>query len=169
MKMISAMGAIAVLALASTVGAQTAATPASAQAPQDTAVLAVINRMFEGFAKKDTTIIRSTLHDDVKLVTAVTNREGKAVVLSTPMDKFLQGIASAPGKLDERLFDPEVRVDGNLATVWVLYEFWHDDKYSHCGFDSFQLARTEAGWKIFSIADTRRKTCDSPASKQTSR
>ena len=164
MKVISAISAIAVLALSATASAQTAAAPASAPAQQDTAVLAVINRMFEGFAKKDTTIIRSTLHEDVKLVTAVTNREGKAVVQTTTMDKFLQGIASAPGKLDERLFNPEVRVDGNLATVWVLYEFWYDDKYSHCGFDSFQLARTEMGWKIFSIADTRRKTCG-PTSK----
>jgi hypothetical protein len=161
---ISGMSAIALLAFAATASAQTPATPASAQAPQDTAVLAVVNRMFEGFAKKDTTIIRSTLHDDVKLVTAVTNREGKPVVQTGTMDDFLKTIASAPGKLDERLFNPEIRVDGNLATVWVLYEFWHDDKYSHCGIDSFQLARTEMGWKIFSIADTRRGKCNTPGS-----
>ena len=164
MSVIGAMSAIALLAVSTTVNGQSTAAAAKAPA-QDTAVLAVINRMFDGFAKKDTTIIRSTLHEDVKLVTAVTNREGKAVVQTSTMDDFLKSIASAPGKLDERLFNPEVRVDGNLATVWVLYEFWHDDKYSHCGFDSFQLARTEMGWKIFSIADTRRRTCDSPASK----
>jgi hypothetical protein len=168
MKSISVMSAMAVLAFGTAAFAQTPA-PATALPQQDTAVLAVVNRMFEGFAQKDTTIIRSTLHEDVKLVTAVTNREGKAVVQTGTMDEFLKGIASAPGKLDERLFNPEVRVDGNLATVWVLYEFWYDDKYSHCGFDSFQLARTEMGWKIFSIADTRRKTCDSPASKPASK
>jgi hypothetical protein len=154
---ISAMGAIVMLAFAGPAAAQTASAA-------DQEVLAVVNTMFEGFAKKDTTIIRSTLHDDVKLVTAVTNKEGKAVVMNTPMDKFLQGIASAPGKLEEKLFNPEIRIDGNLATVWVLYEFWYDDKYSHCGIDSFQLARTEAGWKIFSIADTRRGKCNTPGS-----
>ena len=156
-RVLGAMGAIAVLAFGSPASAQTTGAA-------DQEVLAVINTMFEGFAKKDTTIIRGTLHDDVKLVTAVTSKEGKQVVHTTPMDKFLQGIASAPGKLEEKLFDPEVRIDGNLATVWVLYEFWYDDKCSHCGIDSFQLARTEQGWKIFSIADTRRGKCNTPGS-----
>lgn len=157
MRAIGAMGAIAVLAFGSPASAQTTSAA-------DQEVLAVINTMFEGFARKDTTIIRGTLHDDVKLVTAVTNKEGKPIVHTETMDNFLQGIAKAPGKLEEKLFDPEVRIDGNLATVWVLYEFWYDDKYSHCGIDSFQLARTEGGWKIFSIADTRRGKCNTPGS-----
>jgi hypothetical protein len=150
---ISTMSALAVLAFAAPARAQTAAIP-------DQDVMAVINRMFEGFAKKDTTIIRGTLAEDVKLVSAFNNREGKPMVHAETMDKFLVGIATAPGTLDERLFNPEVRIDGNLATVWVKYEFWYDGKYSHCGFDAFQLARGEAGWKIISIADTRRPKCE---------
>lgn len=138
------------------------ATTTAAHAQQQTAeqeVLGVVHRMFDGFAQKDTTLIRSTLHTDVKLVTAVMNREGKPVVHAETMDAFLQGIAKAEGKLDEKLFDPEVRVEDNLATVWTRYEFWYNDKYSHCGIDSFQLAKTEGGWKIFSIADTRKASC----------
>lgn len=137
-----------------------AAEPAHAQmSDAEKEVVAVIHRMFDGFAKKDTTIMRSTLHDDVKLVTAMNNREGKPVIRAESMDAFLQNIAKADGKLDERLFNPEVRIDDNLATVWVKYEFWFNDQYSHCGYDSFQLAKSETGWKIFSIADTRRKEC----------
>lgn len=135
---------------------------APAHAQQQTAeqeVLAVVQRMFEGFAQKDTAIIRGTLHADVRLATAATNREGKPVVRAETMDKFLQGIANAEGKLEEKLFNPEVRIEDNLATVWTRYEFWYNDKYSHCGIDSFQLARTEGGWKIFSIADTRKASC----------
>lgn len=137
-----------------------AAAPAHAQQrTTEQEVLAVVQRMFEGFAQKDTALIRSTLHTDVKLVTAVTNREGKPVVRTETMAAFLQGIAKAEGSLDEKLFNPEVRVEDNLATVWTRYEFWYDGKYSHCGIDSFQLARTESGWKIFSIADTRKASC----------
>lgn len=156
MRVVRAMtvvAAAAVLAFAGPAAAQQTTTP-------DQDVMAVINRMFEGFAKKDTTIIRGTLADDVKLVSAFNNREGKPMVRAETMDKFLVGIATAPGSLDERLFNPEVRIDGNLATVWVKYEFWYDGKYSHCGIDSFQLARGDAGWKIISIADTRRPKCE---------
>jgi hypothetical protein len=48
-------------------------------------------------------------------------------------------------------------VDGNLAMVWAYYEFDTGDKFSHCGVDSFQLGRTDAGWKILLLADSRRR------------
>ena len=48
-------------------------------------------------------------------------------------------------------------MDGNLANVWVYYEFYAGDKFSHCGVDNFQLGRTDAGWKIILLADSRRR------------
>jgi hypothetical protein len=34
-----------------------------------------------------------------------------------------------------------------------------DEKYSHCGVDVFMLVKTADGWKISTLADTRRKSC----------
>ena len=44
-----------------------------------------------------------------------------------------------------------------LASVWVPYEFYLGDKFSHCGVDAFHLARFEDGWKIIGLADTQRR------------
>jgi hypothetical protein len=49
-------------------------------------------------------------------------------------------------------------MDGSLAAVWVDYAFYLNNTFSHCGVDSFHLVKTEEGWKIFNLVDTRRKS-----------
>src|SRR5690606_16608714 len=65
--------------------------------------------------------------------------------------------ASAPGvPWDEQIYDPEVRIDGGLATLYVFYTFSLGEKFSHCGVDAFWMIRTAEGWKISALVDTRR-------------
>lgn len=52
----------------------------------------------------------------------------------------------------ERGYDPEVRVGGHLAQVWLPYDFYVDGEWSHCGVDAFILLRTSEGWRIAAIA-----------------
>ncbi|HEX9164582.1 MAG TPA: VOC family protein, partial [Gemmatimonadales bacterium] len=66
--------------------------------------------------------------------------------------------------LEERIYNPEVRLDDHLATVWVEYDFLVNGAVSHCGVDSYQLVRTADGWRILQIVDTQRRTgCESIA------
>jgi hypothetical protein len=50
-----------------------------------------------------------------------------------------------------------VQIDGDFAQVWCDYAFYTDNTFSHCGIDAFQLHKGKDGWKIFHLADTRRK------------
>jgi hypothetical protein len=90
---------------------------------------------------------------------SVSWRQGKAVVEADGLEDWFTDVASAPDTLvlDERLGPLEVRVDGNLASVWVYYEFYVSNRFSHCGADSFQFGRTDAGWKILLVSDSRRR------------
>ena len=123
-------------------------------------VYSVVEKFFEGFNAKDTTAMRSHLLGDFTLLTSLTNPQGQSVARSEKGEDFMKAIAGAPVKLFEKIFEPTVLVEDGLATVWVRYEFYADDKYSHCGIDAFLMAKTANGWKIASIADTRRKTCE---------
>ena len=58
---------------------------------------------------------------------------------------------------DERVTFERVLIDAGLASVWAPYEFYLGSKFSHCGYDSFQLVKLANGWKIALIIDTRRK------------
>lgn len=141
--------ALAVLALPAALPAQS--TPAEKE------VYAVVEKFFAGFNAKDTTVMRATLFDDVKLFTTFTNQQGQPVARAEGAGELMNAIASAPSKLFEKIFDPAIEVEDGLANVWVKYEFYADDKFSHCGIDSFLLVKTADGWKIASLADTRRR------------
>ena len=142
----------------------TAAPPLAAQhSDAEQAVVAVVAHLFDAMRAKDTVALRAVFHESARLASAVTNREGQPVVAEVPIDRFIQAIGGAQPYLDEQVWDTEVRLDGNLATVWTKYAFFADREFSHCGVDAFQLAMTDAGWKIIQIADTRqREGCDLP-------
>ena len=143
------------------------AVPGSASAQQPTAsagahdsVMAVVKGLFDGMRTRDTALMRRSFAPGTVL--GGVPAAGKPVEFMA-VDAFIGSIAKAPPAmlLDERLYDPEVRIDGGLATVWTFYAFFVGDRLSHCGVDAFQLARTSGGWKIIALADTRQQTgCD---------
>lgn len=135
--------------------------PAAAQSAEDE-VLAVVDRLFDGMRSADTTMMRSTFHPEVRLVTTG-EQDGRPVASLVPVERWLEAVAGADVVLDERLYDAKVQVAGSLASVWAFYTLHAGDRFSHCGYDAFQLVRTTDGWKITQVADTRqREGCDTP-------
>lgn len=141
------------------------AAPLQAQsaASDEAEVLAVLEALFDGMRAADSAAVRSTLHPDARLARVVDGESGPALQAET-MDGFLSAIGTPHEETwDERTWDPEVRIDGRLATVWVPYAFYLGEALSHCGTDAFQLYKAAEGWKIFQIADTaRREGCEVP-------
>src|SRR5436190_1045039 len=122
------------------------------------AVKKPINDLFAGMKKGDTTLVRSAFAPNSFLQTIAKRKDG-IVVETEPLDSFL-AIIGKPHKeaYDERIEFNTVRVDGELAMVWTPYQFYVDDKFSHCGVNSFQLVKLSGEWKIQYIIDTRRRT-----------
>ena len=61
------------------------------------------------------------------------------------------------------MWNPEVRIDGAIATLWTPYDFHIGVRFSHCGYDAFQLARGERGWYVTAITYTVRPApCPTP-------
>lgn len=72
----------------------------------------------------------------------------------TTRDQFAESLASRTTPIIERMWDPEVRIDGPLATVWTAYDLYRGDEFSHCGTDTFQLVKTTDGWKVVVLSFT---------------
>jgi hypothetical protein len=51
----------------------------------------------------------------------------------------------------------KIQIDGDFAQAWCDYAFYVGHRFNHCGIDAFHLIREKDGWKIFHLADTRRK------------
>lgn len=121
------------------------------------AAFAVVQAFFDGMQAKDTAAIAATLTDNARLISTSTAPDGTPQMGSTEMSQFLQSVANAPVSLEEPIWDPVIQVSDRLATVWVKYVFLAGGEFSHCGVDGFQLFKSADGWKIFQIADTRRR------------
>ncbi|WP_165370389.1 nuclear transport factor 2 family protein [Hymenobacter persicinus] len=136
-----------------------AAPAARAQAPaaaESEAVKQTITRFFEGMRRGDSTVVRSTLAPGAVLHT-ITTRTGVQVG-TEKVSAFLKAVGTShPEVYDERIRFEQVLVDAQLASVWTPYQFYVGTKFSHCGYNSFQLVKLAAGWRIVHIIDTRRK------------
>ena len=127
------------------------------------AVQEAIETFFIGFHAQDTLALQQSAADVVVLQTISKDSLGNTMVRSTPYDKFVQGMAGIPKttKFEEKLKSFTIQVDGKMANAWTPYEFWLNDKFHHCGVNSFQLVKFEEEWKIVYLIDTRRKQdCD---------
>jgi len=126
-----------------------------AATPEEQAVLAPVHEMFDAMAKHDMAAFKKPLLPGGSLTLM---RDGKPVQLT--FDAFAEAIGK-PGKtaIEERIHDPLVRVDHDLAVVWAPFEFLADGKVDHCGTDLFNLVRVEGKWLIAGVADTGRKDC----------
>jgi hypothetical protein len=122
------------------------------------AVKKVINNLFEGMKKADTALIRSAFGQQSIMQTVVFTKEGKTKIIDEPIDSFLYAIGQPHNEVyDERISFDVIKIDGELAIVWAPYKFYLGEKFSHCGVDSFQLAKINGEWKIIYLADTRRR------------
>lgn len=135
----------------------TAAAPLSAQSEEE-AVRAVVDGMFDAMRAGDSAAVRALFHPEARLITAGMREGVPSLRSEDSIDGFVQAVGSPHDEVwDERLDDVEIRVDGPLASVWAEYGFFLGEAFSHCGVDAFLLFRGEGGWKILSIADTRRR------------
>src|SRR6266496_4363976 len=121
-------------------------------------VKAVVKQLFEGMKNSDASMIRSSFADSAILQTIAKNKEGKLIIQNDRVDEFAKTISTLKkGAADEQIIFESIKIDGPLALVWAPYKFYFDDKFSHCGVDSFQLVFINGQWKIQYLIDTRRK------------
>ena len=92
---------------------------------------------------------------------ASVDAKGKPSVMAA--EKFAEHIGTGKGVWLERIWNPKVLEHGSIATVWAEYDFHLNGKFSHCGIDSFSLVRTDAGWKIAAVSDTRETSGCTPS------
>ena len=130
-----------------------------AQNPEELKVKNTVIQFFEAFHKQDSVAIREVVSEDITLQSIGKNKEGVTELKIENFDDFLKSIVSIPKdkKFEEKLLDFKIRIDGDMANAWTPYEFYFDNKFSHCGVNSFQMVRLEGVWKIIYLIDTRRK------------
>ncbi|MFT5755113.1 MAG: hypothetical protein ACI9FW_001449 [Flavobacterium sp.] len=125
---------------------------------QEKEVQKTIDDFFVGLNLKDTTTIRKQCYKDVIVQTILKTKQGNQLKTDNFND-FLISISAIPVevKIEEKILDYKIEVDGNLAHIWTPYEFYVNGVLSHKGVNSFTLFKENFDWKIIHIIDTRRR------------
>jgi Putative lumazine-binding len=121
----------------------------------DQAVLVPINLLFQGMAKRDASAIKASA---IPGATFVSMQYGTLHQMT--FDQFAERVGAGTTHIDERIRDPLVRIDNDLAVVWAPFEFRIEGKLHHCGTDLFNLVRNNGKWVIGSLSATLREDCE---------
>ena len=120
-----------------------------AQADEERAVVAAAQALFDAMEALDPEAFRDTMVPEGFLMAV-----GFETMQRTTRDRFAARLADQTRPMFERMWDPLVRIDGPVATLWAPYDFYRGLEFSHCGTDAFQLAKTPDGWKVTLISYT---------------
>src|SRR5262245_47434677 len=114
-----------------------AAWPASGQdGVEQKAVIAVADAALAAISRGDLTALTDLMLPEAVMFPTSTRDGVTSYRLRTRAE---QRAATMPGKVTERGFRPEARVNGPVAMVWYPHDLYLDGKWSHCGVDVFTL------------------------------
>lgn len=142
--------------------AQSDKLPRSAALPppgtEEAQVMTPVAALFAGIAARDAAAIAATMRDDAAATIASEAADGGRKVARMTKPQLLARFAPSPERFEERLTDPAIEIDGDIAMVWSPYVFLTDGKVHHCGVDHFDLVRENGRWLIANITWSSRTT-----------
>ena len=124
-----------------------------APSPADAEVVAVAQRLFDAMRTRDTAAVRGLFRPQGRVI-GMGQQGGETAFRDRSVDEFIASVAASPEALIERMWDAEVRISPPLATLWAPYDFHRGERFSHCGFDAFQMVRVNGEWRITALSYT---------------
>ena len=133
--------------------------PAQALPPpatEEQAVLAPINALFAALEAGDPTGVFRVVYPDGR-VTAVGALRSGTGVRQESWTQFAARLKPGEG-FQERISDPAIEIDGDVAMVWAPFVVRAGGKVANCGVDHFDLIRENGTWKVMNISFSSRRT-----------
>lgn len=115
------------------------------------AAIAVADSVLAALTSGDSaTLARLTL--DSAVVGGVGVRDGVERVFLRTWGLYIN--RTGPSTFTERGFDPTARVQDHVAMVWMPYDLYVGERWSHCGVDVFTLLKSEGRWRVGAVLYT---------------
>jgi hypothetical protein len=132
------------------------ANPIPYEADADTAgVLAAANRLLASLSQGGDAVL-AHVRPEGRATVARERPDGVHEILPRSWQEFAEQLRADGHRYEERLIDPAIDVDGDIAMIWSPYVFLVDGKIVHCGTNHFDLVRSHDGWKVLNVTWTQR-------------
>lgn len=124
---------------------------------EEAAVLAPIDAVFTAFDAGDGQAMLRHVDPAGRVIAVGPGPDGVPVVRRTTFAEFATKLAPA-GAFSERISDPAIDIDGDVAMVWAPFTVRVKGVLQSCGTDHFDLIREGGAWKIAGVTYSSRKT-----------
>jgi hypothetical protein len=138
---------------------------AVSRTPQEQAALGAVEATLAAVSARDEAGTRRHLRPTGTATVLLRQADGSVSVRSSALDAYAEA-TPGPERYAERMHDPLVRVQGDMAFVWGRYSFAVDGKVAHCGYQHFDLVREAGQWKVQNVTwSVQMSGCDGGASE----
>lgn len=132
------------------------------QGTDEAAVMAPVRALLDGIAAHDAAAATARVRTDGTLTVALERADGRRELRRMSWADFAAQLKPdprrRPQRVEERLLDPAIEIDGDIAMVWSPYVFLVDGRADHCGTDHFDLVRDGGSWKVLNVTWSQRST-----------
>lgn len=127
-------------------------------ASEEAGVMTPINGLFAAIAARDGQAALPFVRAEGRATAAGNKPDGTPVVNSRGWADFAAALKPGAERFEERMPNPAIEVDGDIAMAWGDYVFLIDGKVAHCGVNHFDLVRENGAWKVLNVTWSRRTT-----------
>jgi hypothetical protein len=149
------LAALACTALALAAAAPLAAQPAGEA--ETAAVLVPVNALFAAFEAGDAAAMLRQVYADGRVTASGLRADRAANLRQLSWTQFAERIRPESA-FQERISDPTIAIDGDIAMVWASFVVRVAGRVSNCGVDHFDLVRENGAWKVMNLTFSSRTT-----------
>jgi ketosteroid isomerase-like protein len=131
--------------------------PRPAEPSEHDAVLASIHAVFAAFEAGDAAAMLRHVYPDGRVTASGARADGASGLRQQSWTQFAERVKPERA-FQERISDPEIKVDGDIAVVWAPFVVRVGGKVSNCGMDHFDLVRENGVWKVMNMTFSSRTT-----------
>ena len=120
-------------------------------------VLAPINALFAAFEAGDAPAMLRHVYPDGRVTASGERGDGSSNLRQSSWTQFAERIKPERA-FQERISDPVIDIDGDIAMAWAPFVVRVGGKVSNCGVDHFDLVRENGVWKVMNLTFSSRTT-----------
>jgi ketosteroid isomerase-like protein len=119
------------------------------------AVLAPVNALFAAFEAGDAAAMLRHVYPDGRVTASGKRGDGASNLRQQSWTQFA-GRIKPDSAFQERIADPTIEIDGDIAMLWAPFVVRVGGKVSNCGVDHFDLVRENGAWKVMNLTFSSR-------------
>ena len=122
-----------------------------------TAIMVPIDAAFAALEAQDSAALLRQVYPDGRVTAVGTLSSGFSGLRQSSWTEYAARLKPGNGFV-ERITDPKIEIDGDVAMVWAPFTIDRGGKIVACGYDHFDLVRQAGTWKIMNITFSSRTT-----------